>query len=80
MISHELLAASVCNLCVTTFSTPANLKKHLRNVHDHKPTISNGKDFNKRINRSNYIVKDIESEAHGKKLYRAIIHTNAYHI
>ena len=45
MISHELLAASACNLCVTTFSTPPNLKKHLRNVHDHKPTISNGKDF-----------------------------------
>jgi len=45
MISHELPAASACNLCVTTFSTPANLKKHLRNVHDHKPTISNGKDF-----------------------------------
>ena len=34
--------------------------------------------LNKRIVRSQYQMKDIESETHGLKLYRAVLHSNAY--
>ena len=36
--------------------------------------------LNRRMKRSNYIVKDIDSHAHGKKLYRAVLHNNSYKI
>ena len=36
--------------------------------------------LNKRIRKSNYYVPDVESEAHGQKLFRAILHLNSYNI
>ena len=36
--------------------------------------------LNKRLLRSNYRVKDIESHAHGLKLYRCVLHMNAYNV
>ena len=36
--------------------------------------------MNKRMIRSNYVVKDIESQAHGLKLYHCVLHINSYNI
>ena len=36
--------------------------------------------MNKRLVRSQYRVKDIESHAHGLKLYRCVLHMNAYNV
>ena len=36
--------------------------------------------LNKRLLRSNYRVKDIESHVHGLKLYRCVSHMNAYNV
>ena len=36
--------------------------------------------MNKRMVRSQYVVKDIESAAHGLKLYCCVLHINSYNI
>ena len=36
--------------------------------------------LNKRLVSSNYWVKDLESDNHGVKLYRCILHFNSYNI
>ena len=36
--------------------------------------------LNKRLERSNYWVKDLESDIHGLKLYKGILHFNSYNI
>ena len=36
--------------------------------------------LNKRLMRSNYWVKDVESSQHGKKFYKGILHFNSYNI
>ena len=36
--------------------------------------------LNKRLSSSNYWIKDLESEKHGLKLYRGILHFNSYNI
>ena len=36
--------------------------------------------MNKRLERSNYKVKNVESESHGRKLFKCVLHLNAYNI
>ena len=36
--------------------------------------------LNKRLERSNYLVKDLESDKHGLKLYKEILRLNSYNI
>ena len=36
--------------------------------------------LNKRLMKSNYWVKDVESSQHGKKFYKGILHFNSYNI
>ena len=36
--------------------------------------------LNKRLMKSNYWLKDVESSQHGKKFYKGILHFNSYNI
>ena len=36
--------------------------------------------MNKRMSRSNYVVKDINSEKHGENLLKCVLHLNSYNI
>ena len=71
-----------CDICKKTFSNQnKNFKQHkLTHVQEVMAFYCDQCDKQFGLLRSNYRVKDIESNAHGLKLYRCVLHMNAYNV
>ena len=80
---------SLCDYCGATrenFKTAAQFWNHYK-THDDldlkipcETTEAAHQHLNKRITKSNYHVKDIESKSQGFKLFKSVLHVNSYKI
>ena len=74
---HKMSSAVECQVCNEILSNKDNLKTHqkLKHLHNVMSLLCE-----KRLERSNYKVKNVESESHGRKLFKCVLHLNAYNI
>ena len=59
-----------CKLCNVIFPKTYNLKRHMNDFEF----------LDKRMRISNYTVKNLESEAHGEKKLKLVLHVNGYNL